>query len=71
MDMVIVSTICDDGMLMEQYLVREADGKELFDSLLRRYKSSGFKVVNGGNNPTILQNGCMKLRIYTREREVI
>ena len=68
---------------MEQYLVREAEGMELFMSILKRYEDNGF-TIHGGDigilyeKAKLYENGyvCLvkygyRLMIYVREREVI
>ena len=83
MDMVIISTIGDNGTLMEQYLVREADGMELFMSILRKYEDNGFNIHVGNigieyekaklyeNSFAVLEKDDCKVSVYVRERKVI
>ena len=83
MNMVIISTISAKGTLMEQYLAKEAEGMELFMSILRRYEDNGFNI-HGGNIGMLYEKAKLyedghvslekegyKLVIYVREREVI
>lgn len=77
MDMVIISTISDDGTLMEQYLVREKEGIKKFMDILRMHEAVGFNVRGGDivklyeDGRALLEKNGHKLVLYVREREVI
>jgi len=77
MNVVIISTISDDGKLMEQYLVKQEEGMKRFLDVLRMYEDRGF-IIHGGyigddyeNGQVLVERDDCKLTVYVREREVM